>query len=1079
MPKTFNLQKCILTCLLPVFLFSACKFFPYNVRVSGRVLDTAGMKVAGAAVAFDSGTVETVSESDGAFQVKLVAGEHRLTISVQGKPIYNQQVVIPAAKQFNLGDLRPDRAFFQSRFVVREQGQYDYHYDYQQWCAVSVADGSGRAVTSLGYDDFEITESMVRISDGAVVAQQFIPLKEQSGWRAYDLGLFERSVGSEKLDIVFLADRTGSFDDDGTDVRGEVKHFVQQLATEHIDFRVAGVNFGETPDGPQYFDFCGPEQIDLIPEKIDSVLHTEGDWWDPTCAYDALLFTHYLGFRPDARRVAVILTDIVPQTVYGTFWYSIDASIATRSAVEQFLAADGIELYYAVFEHTAPDIQYYWQPDKNPRAGETGNPAYGIEGSGLSELRWSDEKKATRLTWPFTAGKLWEKLALTTSPLKDSLYMMCWFPVIDRDDIPGALDQYDYKISISVKDPENPGQSLSASYQKPASHPTATAEIQLVDEEGNPFIEAYGWLYVERAGRATDALYHQAYPDETGALVFTDLVPQRYVLLVTDYGSLKMGFSNLRAIARLSFEVPPEGTSLTLTVQTADRTANEAVLAGLLHDLEDWRLSGSPYRNIVGEINDWLYDCCGGGILCDGMNWREQAALRHLTLVLGGYANLNEYSQLEAQRAVEDFQNIILQIGRLVQEIRNLQGSTEQSWKEALAAAGFRAALDLATAGQAEVIISGVEALLKQLTDYLTDEFFYELVNLMKQKIMAATGIEAGHPVATMIDTSVELYHDWEFSEDSEEHNLDLIWGAAQKLSLQLFIDRAIDSVSEKTVQDVFTRLPMENAVERALKPLLKDLVQVMWRGVQFENFSERLKTWAEATGQMLSAYSREQILTAIDSIFAKWSDELEQRGVPENFSDFVLGFFREIAKMAVPELKNGKRVSALNIDEVTAVLIKHAVYNIFLRDRFVDDFQTALSKSFTRVQAIAATHAQDFDRWQWRSLVYNTLFRNFRSAIGDAQDVAWDALEKQRDIQLWADGLTALQSILQPLGEYLDIAASVYYPLQDASDAVHAFSATLDSIQVVVQSIEFGLKLKGLEKFGELSQTVYLNAFE
>lgn len=240
LPKPFNLQRCILTCLLPVFLFSACKFFPYNVRVSGRVLDTAGMAVAGAGVEFNSGAVETVTESDGTFQVKLSAGEHRLTISVQGNQIYDREVVIPASAQFNLGDLRPDHAFFLNRITVREQGQYHYRYDYEQWCAVTVADDKGRPIAGLSYDDFQITESMVRKSDGAIVAVELIPLKEQSSKAAWDLGLFERSVNSEKLDIIFLTDRTGSFDDDGTDVRGEVKRFVQKLSAEHIDFRIGG-----------------------------------------------------------------------------------------------------------------------------------------------------------------------------------------------------------------------------------------------------------------------------------------------------------------------------------------------------------------------------------------------------------------------------------------------------------------------------------------------------------------------------------------------------------------------------------------------------------------------------------------------------------------------------------------------------------------------------------------------------------------------------------------------------------------------------------------------------------------------
>ncbi len=1083
MALSFQRLKPVALFIFAILLLPACELPGKKTLVSvrGRVVDTAGDALSEAVVSFDASPPAVHAAADGTFKALLWSGEHRMAVWFHGAQMYDQQVTIPAGREYDFGDIRPDSAFFQSRLVVRAQGQYDYRYDYQQWCAVSVADSAGMAVAGLGYDDFEITEAFVRTTDGQVIVQGVIPLAEQSQSKAYDLGLFERSVTSEKLDIVFLTDGTGSFDDDGTDVRGEVKRLVEKLTAEHIDFRIAGISFDETPDSPPNFEFYGPEEADRIPDAIDSVLRTAGDGWDPTCAYDALLFTDYFGFRPDARRVAVILTDIIPQTVYGTFWYSIDASIATRSAAEIFLEDHGIELFYAVFEHHAPDIEYYCQPDKNPRAGETGNVRYGIEGSGLSQLRLPGGKEAIQLTWPFTADELWEKLDLNQSPLKDSWYMMTWFPVIDSDDLTGSREQYRYRISIAVRDSQTTGAVLTVSYDKPLIHPTTTAEIQLVDEEGNPFREAWSWLYVDRGGRATDHIYHQVGPDETGTLVFKDIVPQHYELLVTDGSPLPHGFANLRAIARLNFEVPADGTHLQLTVRTAERAADEAVLRGLLHDLNNWRLSGAPYRNIINDIHDWLYggDGTDAGMLCNGMNWREQAALRHVNLVLGGYANLNEYSQLEAQRAVEDFQSIVSEIGLLADEIESLQQSTSKSWGEALASAGFRAALDLATAGQAEVLISTVEALLSKLIDYLTDAFFDELVDLLQEKIIEAAGIDPEHPVCVMVDAGVALYKRWDSSGSGQNGNLEVIWEIAQKLSVNLFLDALRDTVAETTLQETFDALRPQNATEKDVKRPVRELVKILWSGTQLRDFDERLQGWATATGGMLSSHTREDIVTATGNIFDRWGSELEQRGVAENFNDFVLGFFRDMAVMTVPKLANGTVVSSLARDDAITILLKHAVYNVFLRDRFVDGFQAALADTLARAKVIAATPAADFDRWEWRGRTYHTLFRNFRSAIGSAQDTAWDALEKQRDIHLWAEGLSGLQAILRPLGDALDVAAVVYYPLQDAADAVHAFYATLDGIQIVVTAVEFGLKLRGLEDFGSLSRTVYLQAFE
>jgi len=955
--KLFGNQGVYFALFLGMILFAACgkESGPGpdgTVSVSGRMLDTAGEPLAQASVVFHSDPLEVVTGADGRFQLELPAGKHQLTVTARGRQIYDHQIDIPAGEQFDLGDLRPDQAFFQKRITLRGQGQYNRKYDYTQWCSVTVADDQGWPITGLGYQDFEIIESMVRISDGQTVAENVIPLKEQSGESAYDFGLFERSVTGQKLDIVFLTDSTGSFDDDGTDVRGEVGRFIEKLAAAHVDFRVAAVNFDETPDGPGHCEFYGPEALDLLAKDLDLVITTSGDGWDPTCAYDALLFTPYLGFRPEARKVAVLLTDIVPQTVYGTSWYSTDASSATRSAVAKFLEASGIELYYGVFEHPAPDFQYYCQPEIDPRACEGGNPRYGVEGSGLSDLVWGDNQKAVRLNWPFTADELWEKLALVETELQDSIYSLSWYSIIDSGDLSGGIEKYDYHVSLKIKDPQNPGQPLTTTFHKPADHPTATAEIQLLDEEGNPFSDAYGWLFVEKGvHRTKESLLHQQYPDASGKMVLDGLIPQRYFLLITDHGPLPHGFASLRAIAHFYFDLPPEGASFTLRVQTAERAADEAALGGLLQDLDsNWRLSGSPYRKFVREVNDWLYDCQGRGgpgILCNGLNWREQAAMRHLILVLGGYANLNEYAQLEAQRAVEDFQNIIRQVGELVKEIKKLQRSTNRSWKEALAAVALRVLLDVATGGSAEAVIGGIEMLLDELVDYLADYVFQELLDLMKEKIMAAAGIGPDHPLALMLEAGVALYHDWNFSEEGQDQNLELLWQAAQKLGLRLLVEETSSYVARQLVEEAFTNLSLDGELEQQLKTALSDLVKDAWEGALLGNFTARLQSWAEAAGAQLSTHTREQILAALDDIFEKWSEELQRRTVPENFCDFVLGFFQDLAELTVPELKNGRLVSGLKIDQVNAVLIKHAVYNLFLRERFVDDFRSALWEAF------------------------------------------------------------------------------------------------------------------------------------
>ncbi|MCX8042928.1 MAG: hypothetical protein N3B18_02240, partial [Desulfobacterota bacterium] len=416
--------------------------------------------------------------------------------------------------------------------------------------------------------------------------------------------------------------------------------------------------------------------------------------------------------------------------------------------------------------------------------------------------------------------------------------------------------------------------------------------------------------------------------------------------------------------------------------------------------------------------------------------------------------------------------------GRLIQAIRDLQDATDKSWKDALAAVGFRAALDIATAGQAEVLITTVESLLVQLVDYLADAFFSELVDLLQNAIITATGIEEHHPILMMLTAGIDLYEHWNDSDTSGEQNLNKLWNAASSIGLHLLLQQMAVNVPPSLLQSSFVALKTETPAEKAVKPMLKNLVQVLWGGTPTDQMGSHLSAWSHATGSLLAIYTRDAIEDAVKTLMVRWADDLESRGVSEKYAELIPGFLCDLATITVPNLEDGKQILRLRVDDAINVLIRHVVYALFIRDRFVDAFQAALADSTNRSQAVAAMPATEFDRWKWRVTTSNTLFYNFRSTIKTAQKTAWDALERQEEMHLWAEGLAGLQTIIDPLGEALDVAASVYTPLQDAANAVNTFSATLDSIQIVVRATEFSLKLKGLEDLGGIAGKAYLKAF-
>lgn len=1035
--------------------------------VTGRVLDSAGVEVEGATVVFHSDPVEAVTAEDGTFEAEVEPGEHELAISRDGITFHQSTLVIPDATRVDLGDLLPTDAWYQQRLTVRDRGYREDRFDqYFSWCAVSVADADGRPITGLAPEDFQLREAIVDAADGTVAAEAAIPLTDQIADELNDAGVYERTVTGQKLDVVFIMDGTSSMDAEA--IREQVHGFVDRMAAEHVDFRVAALEVEETPN-LRTTRLFGPAEIDRAHQAIDDALVAAGEWWSPSCTYEALLFVPWLGLRPDARRVVVILTDIVPQTVYGTFWYSAGSgsSSATRSAAEVFLEQQDIELYLSINPEVHNDLHTYVDDGINPRAGDRGAPGYGIEPSGFKSLRWGDGRSPVDLGWPFDAGSLWQALQVPADALRDSVYYLVWTTTLERGDVEGLSDHpedFAMRMEIEAVDPEAPEVFAAGSYTVPLDLEKTTLSILAFDEEGGPPPDVWAYGYLSLGGRLTQRFYQLRLDQDP----VVELVPGTYTLMAGhDHRIQTWEFAEIDVVARRTVVLPPEGLELELELRTAQHAMEMAKARGMLRDLDDWRLSGDPLRKFTDDARGWLDE-----LEADGLRPWEMVALKRFNVALSGYANLTEYAQFESQRAVEDFHDMILGIGRVIDEIVALEDGIQLDWKQALVAGALKALYAVLSQGRINALLDTMEQLLNDLITYASSEVFDELIGVITDHLESLGGPAAVS--ADFVTIGVELMRDMEG--DDWEANRDKLWEAAARLGLQSALHAARWASEEWVFEEAFDDLAFEDELTHAMWELLEEIVEAAWSPDGFDDFDARLESWARNVGSYLWNHNREEIATAADEVFDRLDRALEGR-VPARVRDFIVGFMRDLALSNIPHMRQGAVVYDFDANEVIALLVKHAVYNIVLRDFYVDEIQRGLSGALAMARRAVAATPDDDSFYHWK-LDMNGDFADYRAEVGSLQDVAWEALSEHEAVEHWAESMIALRQILTPLSETVDVVATAYPPLEPTAENLHSFLAVLNTLEVVTDAVEFGLKVKSLETFGDHAETLYRQAY-
>jgi hypothetical protein len=565
-------------------------------------------------------------------------------------------------------------------------GGCDFYQSELFWVSVTVKDKNRKLITGLNLDNFKLTEGIVT-PDGEAVTKPHnitIALKKEHDW---ELPWFwERTVSDEKMDIVFLVESRGTMSDDMPGIRAQIHKFVDRLNTNHIDFRIAGVGFGETPEW-DYFDFHGPGELDKLMQDIDHLFTTGGIWWNPTTSYDALLWTPWLGFRQEARKICVIIADITSQTVYDAYWYSLSCTAMTRSAVELFLKAHSdMKLYYCL----NPDMkgETYFDPDINPMAGETLNEE-GL-GSGFAAL----EKNgcAAKLSWPFDQ----RDLPLPSPTISDSQYYFIWkhsFTWKEWDTYGNDPEKYRVQMTMNVMLPDS-GEKYTSTFIYPIKKPETTLTINVTDEHGNDFHDSiHSSMYYaigDRMVRYNTQLY-----SEDGPIVVEKAAVGSYHLVTRERGNSEYEYETLRAIDRRIIDVPAGGLSLDIQVATADREMELLKARGLLKDLKDnWRHPGDPFREFVASAEAWLDE-----IEREGIDWITMVRLKRFYVALSGYANLTEYAQQEIKGAIDNANEIIKAMSDIIKHVTRTSKELDERWKDTVKYILLEVAYDILSAG--------------------------------------------------------------------------------------------------------------------------------------------------------------------------------------------------------------------------------------------------------------------------------------------------------------------------------------------------------------------------------------------
>ncbi|MCX6072815.1 MAG: cadherin-like domain-containing protein [Campylobacterales bacterium] len=163
---------------------------------------------------------------------------------------------------------------------------------------------------------------------------------------------------SNKLDYVFVMDDTGSMGGTIDSVKTNVSNFVSQLVASGIDAQFGFVRYGENSEGAATFSgFYNATTVDDFQTALGTV-YAHGGADAPESGLEALMLVQdetQVGFRSDALKHVVVLTDITFKDAATGFDYYSGPALYTMDQVITELRNDGIIVDVAGTTSDYPD----------------------------------------------------------------------------------------------------------------------------------------------------------------------------------------------------------------------------------------------------------------------------------------------------------------------------------------------------------------------------------------------------------------------------------------------------------------------------------------------------------------------------------------------------------------------------------------------------------------------------------------------------------------------------------------------------------------------------------------------------
>ncbi|HEX3031647.1 MAG TPA: carboxypeptidase regulatory-like domain-containing protein, partial [Bacillota bacterium] len=399
---------------------------------------------------------------------------------------------------------------------------------------VAVKDPAGKSLDNIELSAFSVLENHSDIG-------KYQPVR----------GLNIEALGSSvtKADIVFLVDTTGSMSGEITTVINNLTTFANKLVENNINFRLAGISYGDevpyralenfTPAFDSDDTAAATAAANQFKEWV-STLYASGGADTPENPLDAAISAAALDFRPDAQKIIMLITDADAHVAND---YGDSSTTATLS--KTLTALTGKTFYYS-----CPD--YY-------------DDQYALLGTSLGEY-FDSETLLTKLAGEITA----RYIVSYTSPN----------PAVD-DSTRTAL--------VKVRDTLNPANVPQAKKDYFVGRTgRITGRIDIPYEEGSiPLDSAYLTLRTRAGG-----LISYVKADSSGNYSMTVPVGE-YILEATSWGRTK--------VEEKTVTVRQDATT------TADFTlipiTGKALKQELIRKITDWC---SDYSEEENEIRTWL-----------------------------------------------------------------------------------------------------------------------------------------------------------------------------------------------------------------------------------------------------------------------------------------------------------------------------------------------------------------------------------------------------------------------------------------------------------------------------------------